>query len=145
MNKYNFQVGDYCLCTSIGNKVVKITDNYSQINPPFKRMFRVQDDSGLTWCVPEEECLPIEITDEWLSLSFEFHHKGYKLWQSKDLRLTISTITNMAGRDYDVRCVRRVHLNNEFMETLGSIPACYVHHIQHLCRDCEYEFEPKFK
>lgn len=142
MNKYNFQVGDWCYD--------KDKKEYHQITIYDYVALGVDHISGGACLLPIFDTLayePIGITEEWLDLNFERYYpigEGYPYWRTKDHRLEISTLSNMVGRDYDAECLHKIHLDNEDMETIGGCAACYVHHIQHLCRDCEYEFKPKF-
>lgn len=146
MNKYNFQVGDFCRHAD-GSlaKVVKVDgDNFA---------CKIGDSQNL-WSY-NNKFYPIEITEEWLELNEIFldtkcsvvmSGEEFKYWYTKDHRLEINNLSNTIydGYSAEVRMFR-AHMDNDHYETIGCLDVQYTHQIQHLCRDCKYDFEPKFK
>lgn len=146
MNKYNFQVGDYC----------RHADGTIAI------VAKVEKGRGFACKIGNSEYLwsynnrfePIPITEEWLELNsihldktIEFpNEEEFKYWYSRDHRLMITNLSNAiyGGFSADVRMFK-AHMDNDHFETIGSLDVQYVHQLLHLCRDCDYEFEPKFK
>lgn len=147
MNKYNFQVGDYCRHAD-GSlaKVVKVDGDHFAC--------RIGNSQNL-WSY-NNKFYPIEITPEWLELNEIFLDKSqtiewedeedFKFWYSRDHRLQVNNLSNTIyeGFSAEVRMFR-AHMDNEDYETIGSLDVQYTHQLQHLCRDCNYKFEPKFK
>lgn len=96
--------------------------------------------------VKYDEVEPIPITKKWIELN-GFRAENWNddsddycdYWISYDGRLHISNISNMVGRDY------YLHIDNSRYEGIGGMDVQYAHQIQHLCRDCEYDFNPKFE
>lgn len=146
MNKYNFQVGDFCisqnvLCeiTSVGSKTISCYPVYD-----------AWQYHEVLICEPK----PIPITEEWLELNHIHLEKitqhsddiDFRFWYSEDHRLEISNLSNTIYNGYSAEVrMYRAHMDNEDYETIGCLDVQYVHQIQHLCRDCQYEFKPKFK
>lgn len=138
MNKYNFQVGDYYIA------------EYIPIKPIMKMDLKtLGNDIRLPYCKP------IPITEEWLELnelfldtkcSMNIDGEEFKYWYSRDHRLMITNLSNTIynGFSADVRMFK-AHMDNDHYETIGSLDVQYVHQLLHLCRDCQYKFEPKFK
>lgn len=133
-NKYNFQIGDYYRWYADGKYYI------GQVKP---------EDFGKDYMANFE---PIEIIEEWLekndfTLDKEFNDAdfSYKIWHFKDRRLEINTLSNTIYNGYSAEIkMYRAHMDNENYQTIGCLDVQFVHQIQHLCRDCNYTFEPKF-
>lgn len=155
MNKYNFQVGDYCY-NRHHKKIIQLT--------PYDFFVHFHDKStGAQYLEPIlshpsllRDLEPIPITEEWLELNkihldetMTVEWEGMddiKYWYSNDHRIQITNLSNTIynGFSADVRMFR-AHMDNEDYETIGCLDVQFVHQLQHLCRDCQYEFNPKFK